>query len=60
MENRSYPADDVVMVGQVCLAVLAAVDLVGIEVDVVLESHAGRDSASEEPPSLESGEKRMR
>lgn len=30
------------MVGKVCLAVLAAVNLVGVEVDVVLESHADR------------------
>jgi hypothetical protein len=41
------------MVGQVCLAVLAAVDLVGVEVDVVLQSHAGQDGASEELSSLE-------
>jgi len=60
MENHCYPADDVVMVGQVRLAVLAAVDLVGVEVDVVLESHAGRDGASEEIPSLKSGEERIR
>lgn len=32
----SYPADDIVMVGQMCLTVLAAVDLVGVQVYVVL------------------------
>lgn len=35
------PADDVFVVGEVCLAVLAAVDLGGVEVHVVREPHAG-------------------
>lgn len=36
---RTYPADDGVVVGEVGLAVLAAVDLVGVQVDVVGQPH---------------------
>lgn len=31
----SYPTNDILMVRQMCFAVLAAVDLVAIQVDVV-------------------------
>lgn len=44
------------MVREVCLAGLATVDLVGVEVDVVLESHGRQEAASKERPSLERGE----
>ena len=37
MEHEdSYPADDVVVIGEMRLAVLTTVDLVGVQVDVVL------------------------
>ena len=35
----AYPADDLVVVGEVRLAVLAAVDALGVQVDVVGEAH---------------------
>jgi len=34
--EASYPADDVVMIGEMRLTVLATVDLVGVQVYVVL------------------------
>jgi hypothetical protein len=37
--SMTYTADDLIMVGQVSLAVLAAVDALGVEVDVVGEAH---------------------
>jgi hypothetical protein len=37
--NVTYTADDLIVVGQVSLAVLAAVDALGVEVDVVGEAH---------------------
>jgi len=40
--KMAYPADDIVMVGEVCLAVLAAVDLARVEVDIVCETHFER------------------
>jgi hypothetical protein len=36
-----YPTDDIVMIRKVRLAILAAVNLVGIEVDVVRQAHVG-------------------
>jgi hypothetical protein len=47
------------VVREVCLAGLAPVDLVGVEVNVVLESHGRQDAASKERPSLERGEGRV-
>lgn len=35
----TYTADDLVMVGKVSLAVLAAVDALSVKVDVVGETH---------------------
>jgi hypothetical protein len=35
----TYTADDLVVVGEMRLAVLAAVDALGVEVDVVGETH---------------------
>lgn len=35
----TYPTDDIIVVGKVRLAVLATVDLVGIQVDVVCKAH---------------------
>lgn len=35
----TYPADDLIVVGEVSLAVLAPVDALGIQVDVVGEAH---------------------
>jgi hypothetical protein len=35
MSTQAYPAKNVVVVGEVCLACLAAVDLASAEVDVV-------------------------
>lgn len=52
-----YPGDDVVVVGEVCLARLAPVDLVRIEVDVVLESHGRYKVAGKERPSFGCGER---
>jgi hypothetical protein len=51
----TYPADDVVMVGEVRLALAAAVDTVGVEIDVVGKTHdvwsvggrRGRDKVKE-------------
>lgn len=37
----SYPADDVVVVGEMRLTVLTAVDFVGVQVYVVLQAHVG-------------------
>lgn len=37
----TYTADDLVVVREVRLAVLAAVDAFGVEVDVVSEAHLG-------------------
>lgn len=36
---ETYPADDLIVVGKVSLAVLAAVDALGVEVHVVGEAH---------------------
>lgn len=36
---RTNPADNVIVVGQMCLAVLASVDLGRVQVDVVREAH---------------------
>lgn len=45
MENQdrwaTHSTYDLIMVGQVCFAVLAAVYLLGVEVDVVGEAHLG-------------------
>lgn len=41
MKPVTYTADDLVMVGQMGLAVLAAVDAFAIQVDVVGEAHLG-------------------
>lgn len=38
----TYTADDLVVVGQVSLAVLAAVDALGVQVDVVGEAHLAK------------------
>lgn len=38
---RTHSADDIIVVCKVSLAVLAAEDLVGSEVDVVRETHDG-------------------
>jgi len=38
-EASTYSTDDLVMVGEVRFAVLAAVDALGVEVDVVGEAH---------------------
>lgn len=35
----TYTADDLVVVGEVRLAVLAAIDALGVQVDVVGEAH---------------------
>jgi hypothetical protein len=35
----TYTADDLVVVGKMSLAVLAAIDTLGIEIDVVGETH---------------------
>ena len=40
-EEGTYPAYDLVVVGEVRLACFAAVDAFGVEVDVVGEAHAG-------------------
>lgn len=37
--GETYPAYDLVVVGEVRLAVLAAVDALGVQVDVVGEAH---------------------
>lgn len=37
----TYTANDLVMVGKVSLAVLAAIDAIGVEIDVVGEAHRG-------------------
>lgn len=38
-EDSTYPADDIIVVGKVCLAILTAVDLVGVQVDIVCKAH---------------------
>jgi hypothetical protein len=38
----TYTADDLVVVGQVSLAVLAAVNALGVQVDVVGEAHLAK------------------
>ena len=38
----TYTADDLVVIGQVSLAVLAAVDTLGVQVDVVGEAHLAK------------------
>ena len=38
----TYTADDLVVIGQVSLAVLAAVDALGVQVDVVGEAHLAK------------------
>lgn len=35
----AYTADDLVVIGEMSLAVLAAIDALGVEVDVVGEAH---------------------
>lgn len=35
----TYTADDLVVIGEMSLAVLAAIDALGVEVDVVGEAH---------------------
>lgn len=49
----TYSAYDIFMVREVRLAVLAAIDLVAVQVDVVREPH-GRDSAQTAPTSWKS------
>lgn len=39
VDHETYTADDLIMVGEMGLAVLAAVDALGVEVDVVGEAH---------------------
>ena len=39
--DYAYPTYDLIVVGEVGLAVLAAIDLLGVEVDVVGEAHPG-------------------
>ena len=41
-KQNTYPTYDLVMVSEVGFAVLAAVDFLGIEVDVVGEAHSCR------------------
>ena len=40
-EGGTYTADDVVVVREVGFAVLAAVDLVTVQIRVICETHAG-------------------
>lgn len=40
-EQATYPADDVIIVRKVCLALLAAKDLAGVQINVVGETHRG-------------------
>lgn len=42
LSSVTYTADDLVVVGQVSLAVLAAVDALGVQVDVVGEAHLAK------------------
>lgn len=45
--EQTYPTYDIVMVGEVCLAVLAAIDLARLQVDVVSQAHdSGRATRS--------------
>ena len=44
VQGNAYPADDLIVVGEVGLAVLAAVDALGVEVDVVGQAHLGQRS----------------
>jgi hypothetical protein len=37
----TYPADDVVVVGKMGFAVLAAVYFIGVEIDIVCQPHFG-------------------
>jgi len=37
--RRTHPAEDVIMVGEVCFAILAAIDARRVEIDVVRETH---------------------
>lgn len=39
--KHAYPADDVIVIGEVGFALLAAKDFAAVEVDVVGESHRG-------------------
>lgn len=42
----AYPTDDILIVGEVSPAILAAVDLVAGEIDVVGQTHGGGTSWS--------------
>jgi len=46
-KGKAYPTYDSIVAGEMGLAVLAAEDLVGVEVDVVCEPHPGRLGAAE-------------
>lgn len=45
-EGRKYPTDDIFMVTQMSFAVLATVDLMTVQVDVVRETHRNDVCAS--------------
>lgn len=38
------PADNVIVIGKMCFALLASEDLVGCEIDVIFEPHDGVDA----------------
>ena len=46
-DGKAYPTYDGIVAGEVGLAILAAEDLIGVEVDVVCEPHPGRLGAEE-------------
>lgn len=43
-QEKAYPTDDLVVVCEMGLAVLAAVDALGVQVDVVGQAHLGERS----------------